>query len=242
MKTIAIYEGGSKSYGISTPFSDKDIRFVFVHTDISRILGLERHDYESKQNNEEDSFGWELRHFLGLSQKGNTQILELLFNDTWLEITPEFKEIQEHRHELIDSHRVYLCLKGYSHSERYLTLGKKTGNLGSKRKISLEKFGYSYKNLFQFLRLCLAGAHFFQTGIFPVNIRELDKDNLLYSIKTTPENFTINDAIKYMNIYEKFLHESYRNIKVIYSYNNKIANSFCFKLYYPSLKKYNNNT
>ena len=103
-----------------------------------------------------DSFGWELRHALNLLKKGNTMVLEILYNDVWLEVTEEFKSIQSFRDKLIDSHKIYKCLRGYCFSERQLVLGKRTGVLGGKRKEALERLGYSYKNLVKFLRLCLA--------------------------------------------------------------------------------------
>lgn len=166
MKVLAKYLGGSHSYGLATPESDKDERYVFLHTDIPRILGLNRYDHESKQTNGEDSFGWELRHALNLLKKGNTMVLEILYNEEWLEITEEFKYIQSFRNQLIDSRKLYKCLRGYCFSERQLVLGKRTGVLGGKRKEALERLGYSYKNLVQFLRLCLAGLSFFKKVFF----------------------------------------------------------------------------
>jgi predicted nucleotidyltransferase len=45
MKIIAKYENGSKSYGLNNQDSDKDIAFLFIHNDISKIIGLNRHDH-----------------------------------------------------------------------------------------------------------------------------------------------------------------------------------------------------
>ena len=49
MKILCNYLGGSISYGLNTPTSDKDERYLFLHSDISKIIGLERQDHESKQ-------------------------------------------------------------------------------------------------------------------------------------------------------------------------------------------------
>jgi predicted nucleotidyltransferase len=239
LKIIALYEGGSKSYGLDTPLSDKDDRYIFINTDVTQIVGLNRHDHQIQTANDQDSAGWELRHFLNLLRRGNTQAVEFLFNEKWMETTSEFLQIQNNRNFLLDSHKLFSCLKGYSYSERLLVLGKKTGPLGSKRKEAVEKFGYSYKNLVQFMRLCMAGAHFFQTGIFPVNIRSIIGGDLLFYIKTHPEKFCLDEVIQLMDAHERLLIESYGGIKVVYTFNEKIANDLCFSIYYRILEKYN---
>jgi len=236
MKILCSYLGGSHSYGLATPESDKDERGLFIHTEISKIIGLERHEHQSKQTDGEDSFYWELRHFLNLLKRGNTMCLEILFNDKWTIITPEFQIVQSKRNILIDSHLLYRCLRGYTHSERALVMGMRTGVLGGKRKAALDKYGYSYKNLVQFLRLCLAGEAFFQEGFFPVDIRERDEKDLLFSIKTRPGDYSKDDAVKFMDEAEKRLNKSYEQIKIVYRFDEKAANDLCFKLYMPILK------
>ena len=235
MKILAKYLGGSFSYGLNTSESDKDERYVFLHTDISKIIGLDRCDHLSKQTDGEDSFGWDLRHALNLLKCGNTMVLEILHNDTWLDVSPEFKYIQSLRNQLIDSHKLYKCLHGYCFSERQLVLGKRTGLLGSKRKLSLDIFGYSYKNAVQFLRLCLAGEQFFQTGVFPVNIKNLREWDLLFDIKCNPKNYKKEQIIQLMDEYEEKLNKSYQNIKIVFKYDEKIANKICYDLYFPIL-------
>lgn len=237
MKLLCKYLGGSYSYGLNTPTSDIDDRFLFIHTESSKIFGLERHDHQSKQNPEsgEDSFGWELRHFLNLLRNGNTMCLEMLHNDKWLEVTDDFKYIQSYKNSLIDSHKLYKCLKGYCYSEKSLVLGERTGKLGGKRKETIDKYGYSYKNLVQFLRLCLCGESFFQTGVFPVNITQYDPSGLLYDIKTKPEKYSKDKAVEFMELYENRLNVSYNSIKVIFNYDIDVANDICYDLYLPIL-------
>ena len=111
MKVLCKYLGGSYSYGLNTPQSDVDERFVFIHTDVSNIFGLKRHDHQSRQNDTEDSFGWELRHFLHLLKNGNTMCLEILYNTTWIEISDEYKYIQSFKNKLIDSKNYTPVLK-----------------------------------------------------------------------------------------------------------------------------------
>jgi hypothetical protein len=235
MKVIANYLGGSNSYGLATPTSDRDERYLFLNTEISKIIGLERHEHQSKQTDEVDSFGWEFKHFLNMLKAGNTMCLEMMFNETWIEISPEFKYIQSFRNRLIDSHKLYKCLRGYCQSERRLVLGERTGVLGGKRREHLDKYGYSYKNLVQYLRLCMAGGVFFQTGVFPVDIRPHDKFDIIWIVKNHPENFSKERAIEMMSQAEKCLDDCYADIKVVHKYDENLANELCFDMYYPIL-------
>lgn len=235
MKILCKYLGGSHSYGLNTPTSDLDDRFLFVHEEPSKIFGLERHDHQQRLNNSEDSFGWELRHFLYLLRNGNTMCLEMLYNDEWIEISDEFRWIQTYKTQLIDSHKLFKCLKGYCYSEKELVLGKRLGVIGGKRKTSFEQYGYSYKNLVQFLRLCLCGKVFFQTGIFPVNIRPHDSEDILFNIKTNPEKCSKEKAIELMDSYETMLVDSYNNIKILHVYNTNVVDLICYQLYMPIL-------
>ncbi len=242
IKTLCKYLGGSISYGLSTPTSDKDERYVFLHKDYSYIIGLDRYEHECHQNDTEDIFGYELRHFLNLLHQGNTSCIEILYNDVWLELSPEWKYIQNYKTNLVDSNKLFKCLMGYCFSEKKLVLGERTGVLGGKRREHLEKYGYSYKNLVQYLRLCLCGKVMFQTGTFPVNIRSYDPNDLLYSIKTKPELYTKDNAIKLMDEYQKMLTKSYDEIKYNYKYDIDIANKICYDLYVPVIlanKNYN---
>lgn len=235
MKVLAKYLGGSISYGLNTPESDRDERYVYIHTDYSKILGLEKDNFKCIQNDVVDSFGWEIRHFLGLLRNGNTMSLEMMFNNTWIEASQAWIYIQTFSNQLISSHKLFKCLEGYCHSERRLTLGERTGVLGGKRKGHLDTYGYSYKNLVQYLRLCLCGRIFFQDGVFPVNVRSLPEGDLLYSIKTNPGKYSKEDASKLMDEYERLMKESYDSIKVVYEYNEDIANKLCYDLYMPIL-------
>ena len=214
-----------------------DERYLFIHTTISKIFGLERHDHQNKQSDTEDTFGWELRHFLNLLRNGNTMCLEMLYNDTWIEITSEYSYIQSFKDKLVDSHKLFKCLKGYCFSEKRLTLGERTGRLGGKRCETLKQYGYSYKNAVQFLRLCLCGKIFFQEGYFPVNISKFDEHKLMFDIKTNPGNYNKEKIIELMDLYENDLNASYDNIKIIYKYNNSIADKLCYELYMPILNK-----
>ena len=235
VKVLCNYIGGSISYGLDTPQSDRDERYLFLNTERARIIGLEKHEHESKQSDSEDSFGFELRHFLNLLKRGNTMCLEMLYNDTWLLCTEEFAHIQSYRMSLIDSVCLYKCLRGYCQSERAFVLGTRTGKLGGKRYAHIAQFGYSFKNAVQFLRLCLAGKVFFDDGIFPVNIAAVDSSGLLRDIKVHPENYSKDDVVKFMDDYEKMLEKAYESTSVKRKYDVDIANQLCYDLYMPLL-------
>lgn len=236
-KLICSYLGGSYGYGLNVEgLSDKDQRGVFLHLEPSKIIGLERFEHFSKQEGLDDVFYWELRHFLNLLRKGNTMAVEMLFYGNWLSIEPEFRIIQQSRLDLIDSEKLFKCLMGYTYSERDLVLGKRTGQLGGKRKEALEKYGYSYKNLVQYIRLCRAGEVFFQTGWFPVNIRS-DKEvgALLWSIKTKPEDYNAECAVDLMDKYLDKLKASFNTIKYKFTYKDEVANDILMQCYLPIL-------
>lgn len=244
MKILAKYLGGSKSYGLDTAESDNDIRYVFLNEDLGHILGLDKYEHQSVQNENEDSLGWELRHFFNLLRRGNSQAVEMLFNSRWTELSPEFEKIKLYKSKLIDSEKLFKCLCGYAHSERRLVNGEKTGVLGAKRRKALDLYGYSYKNLVQFIRLMAAGSQFYRTGVFPVNMKyDADKKeifDLLWSIKTNPGKYNLQLAAEFMNTYEQIFKESYDSSKIKTTFDEDLANSFILSNYLPILKKFQN--
>lgn len=185
--------GGSKLYGIDTPESDTDYRGIFIATDKKYITGFDTIE-SIVQTGDIDSTYYELTRFLKLCRKSNTQVMELLFSpkESQISTTPIFEYIQENKYSLIDTHALKASLKGYVYSEFKLATGVRTGALGGKRKESLDKYGYSPKNMVQLLRLCLVGNRFFTNGEYVVKVKDFDEDyhNLLMDIKTNPQKFT----------------------------------------------------
>ncbi len=239
MKIIAKYENGSKAYGLNTPESDYDISFLFVHTEMPKILGLSRHDHQNTLNDTIDSVGFELRHFLNLLRKGNTACLEMLHNNVWLEKLPEFDLIQANKEKLLDSETIYKCFKGYSYSERNLIFGRAhVGRIGEKRKKAIETHGYSFRNASHCYRLIRTAIIFFNENIFPVNIVEYDKEfgALIKDIKVNPQNHKPEEIEKELIKLESILDESFVNRKVNYKYDVDFANKLCYDLYMPILQ------
>ncbi len=241
MKIIANCLGGSHLYGLNTINSDLDYRYIFLNTDISEIIGLNRHEHQTGQVENQvikdinDSSGWEIRRALNLLKKGNTQILELLFNDNWLEITKEWRIVQENKYKLLDSEQIYKSLKGYIFSERKLANGERTGKLGGQRKENIDKYGYSPKNFVQLIRLCWAGSIFFSQDWFHASVFEKTFADQLIDIKLNPQKWNKKDLNDICNNQENTLNKSFDNRKNNYKFDDKIANNLILEIYLPYL-------
>ena len=194
IKTI----GGSKSYGINTKDSDTDIRGVYLTNKRTEILGLEK--IENKiSNNIEDSVLWELVHFFKMLMRGNTQSFEILYSDNpnILSVNEDFSDlVLKNRERFIDTEVFVNSLYGYILGEKNRCF-QYHGVHGDKRKKAIDKYGYSYKNVVQVLRLCQCGIWFLQDGYFSVNVMERDIDfaHELLEIKTNPENFSKEEIL-----------------------------------------------
>ena len=244
MKLICKMLGGSHSYGLNTAASDTDYRGVFLNTDVSTIIGLDRFEHQDLKSATEDAFYWELRHFLNLLRRGNTQGLELLFNQYWLEKDPVFQTLIDNRDQLVDTQAMFRSLKGYIHSERRFANGERTGELGSKRKAALNAYGYSPKNVVQLLRLCWAGAYFFRYGSFPVNVKDADRTfwSNLYDIKTKPDQFKKEELMAWVVRLETDMCRAFDSIKPSdhRQFNTEIANQLLVDAYMPILQQSQN--
>lgn len=239
LKIIAKCLGGSKSYGIDTPQSDEDIRFIFLNTKMETTIGLQKHEHQINKN-EVDNQGFEFRHALNLLQRGNTQVAEMLWNDDWIEISDEWLEVQKYKKELLDSDKLFNCLRGYFYHElrKFLGIGK-CGTLGSKRKNSIEDHGFSEKNAVQALRLLWCGKMYFNFGFFPVSVRKYDIElaDLLVDIKTNPKTYTTKILETLTLEYEKQMISAYEKKLFKTTYNFELANKLCLKNYFPIVQK-----
>ena len=238
MKYLVKTLGGSTAYGLNTPTSDTDYRGVFLNTEPAKILGLSRFDVVQKQETEDEVY-YEVRKFFELLKEGNTGALEILFTDptNYLLMDASFATVVENRHQFVDTEKMFRCLLGYMQSERRLANGERTGLLGSKRKAQLDKHGFSPKNFTQLFRLCWAGMVLFETGDFPVHVasRDVEMHNLLFSIKTQPQNFTKGQLNLMVDEREVAFKKSFENRKVTRVFNLDLANELLRELYLPHL-------
>lgn len=228
---IYSYLSGSHAYGLNNQDSDRDERGVFLNTRKSQIFGLESHEHQ--ENKETDTFYFELRNFLKLARKGNTQVLEALFNENYLLITDEWRSIQSQKYSLLDSSTIFKTLRGYSQGEKNIIIGANTGKLGEKRKSAIEKYGYSYRNVVHCLRLLRCGIIFFLTNTYPVNIVDTDKDfgPIIKSIKNTPENHKLPELLQIIEMQDLLLEDSFNNRSVDYKFDVDVAAEICHSCY-----------
>lgn len=237
MQILCELVGGSHLYGLSTPESDIDKRGVFINTEPSKILGLSRKEIIKESG--EDSVYFELCHFLSSLKKTNTQMVELLFAplESFTQLSDEFREIKENKFNLIDSDLFYKSLLGYIYNEKRLANGERIGNLGSKRKAMIEKFGFSPKNFSHLFRLSFCGTTFFEKDYYPVSLLSEDKffRDFILSVKTEPEKYNK----EYLNILvDKSLAKlevAYKNRRINHEFDFDLANEFCRKFYLPYL-------
>jgi hypothetical protein len=202
--------GGSRLYGLANENSDTDWRGLFAYTNVKYITGFENIESIVQHSDEIDSTHYEVAHFLKLMRKSNTQVMELAFApESAIYVNSDiFERIRANRYSLIDSHILKNSLRGYVFSEIKLATGERSGRLGGKRKEAVEKYGFSFKNFCQLLRLCEVGKLFFTTGEYMVKVKDSNpaKHDLLMEIKTQPQNFTkdqlskmVDDAFNDMN-------------------------------------------
>lgn len=228
--------GGSNSYGLNTPESDVDYRGVFVNTEPSKILGLEKMEHMQKQE-AEDVVYYEFRKFFELLRGGNTGALELLFAEECLETTDTFEEVRANKTKFVDTDKMFRCLLGYMQGERRLANGERTGVLGGKRKAQLEKYGFSPKNFVQLFRLAHAGVSLFQKGYFPVNVKKDDPKlcEWLMDVKVHPEKHSREELNLKVDEFELALKKAYDNRKFSYSFDHELANDMLRRAYLPYL-------
>lgn len=243
MITLAKVVGGSHMYGLNTPDSDYDERYVFMHDTLGPTIGLERFEHLDERGGAEDKFGFELRHYLNLMRKTNSQVIEIVFAEKYIELHPLFDElIIKNRHRLLDTERMFKSLMGYMHGERRLANGERVGVLGGKRKAQLDKYGFSPKNFVQLFRLAWCGVHFIRNQVFPTNIAVHDQEFAarLMDIKLHPENHTkenLNDCVDGL---EHTLKETFdnRDKSKDLKFDEKLANEVLLQFYFPVLAKH----
>ena len=230
--------GGSSLYGLFIEGkSDIDERGIFLHSDPNFIIGLGRYEHEQNRSEDQDVEYKEYRAALGLIKSGNTQMLELLNNDKWLEIHPIWRQTQEKKHELFDSERIFKCLSGFAMSERRNAF-EKNGRIGEKRKEAIDKYGFSPKNVVHYLRLTYTGEYFFENGIYITNLEEVNKSfrDFLMDIKVNPQSFTRDGLIGMCEIQDNRMKKAFDSRRETFKFNDKVANQLILNAYLPVLK------
>lgn len=188
------------------------------------------------QNQQEDTVRRELRHFLSLVKKGNTECLEMLFNKQYLYKDYIWDDVLDHRFKLLDSVQIFKSLSGYIQGEKNQIFGKTSGKLGVKRKTAIEKYGYSNRNLCHYLRLCYVGAVFFSSGNYTVNLSDSEIYSALMTIKCHPETIDLL-AVEYLiATWAQKLKDSFENRGINYTFQEDVADELLNRNYLKFLK------
>lgn len=233
-KTICQIVAGSRLYGLDTTESDVDTRGVFLSTDHADILGLSRDKVVKSER--DDTLLIEFRHYLGHLQRTNTSAIELLFAEGFEVLEEEFRIVRESRYRLIDSERLFSSLMGYIQGERRLANGDRTGELGSKRKAQIDRYGFSPKNFSHLLRLAHCGEAFFRTSVYPVCVKGDPVREVLFSVKTEPLRYTKEQLNLMSDAAIVRLKESYEGRKENFKFDAVLANRLCLEFYMPFLQ------
>lgn len=243
IKVLCRFLGGSQLYGLSTPESDKDERGLIMSTRAKFILGTGRFDESRNQDSaiQLDVVYKELGHWVRLLNAGNTEAFEMLFapRSVFTVYEKEFELFRQNPYAFMDSKKLFNCLRGYAQSEFRLAKGERVGVLGSKRKMALEKYGYSHRNASHLVRLLNTGITFFKQGVYVVNCADFPDDiyEKILHIKTKPTEYSVEQlAIDYAEL-EKDIVEAYENRKKSYHFDEKEANKILLSAYYPHLSK-----
>lgn len=239
MINICKYYGGSTSYSLSTENSDLDERGLFIHTDPKFIIGLNKFDHLCQQNEKQDSQLWEIRHFFNLLKNGNTQALEMLFNEKWIEKSNNFDYIIKNRLNFIDTEKIFKCLQGYCYSELKLAIGERTGKLGGKRQSQVEKYGFSPKNFVQLIRLSYCGYILFKEGFIPLDLQEHNQElrSLLLDIKNNPFNYKKENLVVLSEEWRNKMINGFDNRSFSFKFDENLANNIIFDIYFDVLSK-----
>lgn len=238
MRILAKYLGGSHLYGLNTPESDKDERFIFINDTVGQIIGLDKNEHVVRQNEKEDVSGMELRRFFNLLRRGNTGAVECLWAkvENFSVLDSTFKDlVLADPNQFMDSEAFYKSLRGYALGERRLMNGDRTGKLGSKRQENIQKYGYSYKNAVQLLRLLYSGIFYFKTARFPVNLSDVwpNHYNFLLEVKNFPQKFSKDQINKKADEAEKELEEAFNKngFGGAFKFNVKLSNFVVYHFY-----------
>lgn len=246
--TIARILGGSHLYGLSTPESDRDERFIFITLDPGYIIGLSRYDHQIFQEDDptkpkkdcKDEQGYELRHFLRMLSHSNTQCMEFLFapETAFVEIQPDFQLVRSFAFRLVNTEGLYKSMSGYVMNELRLATGERTGKLGGKRKAQLDKYGFSPNNFVHILRLTHVAAYWFKQGKYYVNMKELPGlVATLMNIKLHPELYTKEKLTEMALISISMMDEAYPKRVIDTKFDADLANDLCLEIYYPHLSR-----
>ncbi|OHD80988.1 MAG: hypothetical protein A3J97_07370 [Spirochaetes bacterium RIFOXYC1_FULL_54_7] len=170
---------GSIAHGMYIPgtdpdsIDDKDVMGVFLAAPSHYIGTIKQKDVREQWYNEWDCVHYEILKLAGLLEKGNPNVLSLL----WLEphhvihTSTAWDELLAIR-DAFSSKEVYHSFVGYANSQLHrMTHLAFDGYMGQKRKSLVQKYGYDCKNAAHLVRLLRMGIEFLTEGILHVERR-----------------------------------------------------------------------
>lgn len=144
IKIMLAVESGSRAWGFSSPDSDYDVRFVYVHKPDWYLSVFPKKDVIERMSEDRlfDLSGWELRKTLQLLYKSNPNLADWLLTDQIYIADPEFlaeirRQQAQYYNPILAMHHFLSIAK--NHDEKYLS-----------------KNGYTLKRFLYFLRGILA--------------------------------------------------------------------------------------
>ncbi|MCM1287820.1 MAG: nucleotidyltransferase domain-containing protein [Clostridium sp.] len=176
VKVLYAVESGSRAWGVESPDSDYDVRFVYVREKKDYLRLCEKRDVIEWQLDEVlDINGWDLKKTLVQFHKGNATLFEWANSPIVYKTTDAWKKI-------------YQCGKGYFSEKSALYHYYGTAN--STYKQYLQEDYVKYKKYIYALRPILACKYIEENhSVPPVRFEELLKQKL---------RFELSDAIKEM--------------------------------------------
>jgi len=152
---------------------DKDTMHICVPP-IEYYFGLSQYGSRGTKeikHNEWDIVVYELRKFIGLLEKGNPNVIALLWlkEEQYITKKPAGQLILESR-DIFACKNVYHSFSGYAHAQLYkMEHMACKGYMGQKRKALVEKFGYDTKNAAHLIRLLRMAIEFLGDGRMQVS-------------------------------------------------------------------------
>lgn len=96
VKIILAVESGSRAYGIDSPDSDYDVRFIYVRNAAEYLNLNEGKDVlEWQLDDTLDINGWDIKKVLKLLYKSNASVFEWAASPIIYKTTPEFEKLRE---------------------------------------------------------------------------------------------------------------------------------------------------
>lgn len=226
---------GSIAHGMYVPKSDpnsiddKDIMSIIVPPK-DYYLGLKKFGSKGTKEikyNEWDIVIYEVKKFLGLLEKGNPNVLLMLWLDKtdYIKVTKEGELLISYK-DLFVNKNVYHSFVGYAYSQLHrMTHCKHQGYMGEKRKRLVEKFGYDTKNASHLIRLLRMGIEFLIEGY--LHVKRKDSSQLL-EIKRG--EWSLEQVKKEANHLFKLAEEAYVRSSLPNKPDTEKINELCIKI------------